>query len=135
MSDSDFMLQVLQERPGVWVSQMEIVRRSEQARGCGMTVHSRASDLRNRGLVVENRIERNEHGRAVSFYRLVPLSEGGDLAGPSGSDAATPSAIGNDAGTPPSLSGAGNSGDDGATPVPLFDLAPAPKGAYAGGAA
>jgi hypothetical protein len=71
MTDASFMLSVLEETPDEWVSQMEILRRSEQQRGCGLTPHSRASDLRNRGLVIENRTER-VGTRVISYYRLVP---------------------------------------------------------------
>lgn len=74
MTDADFMLAVLSETPDEWVTQAEILRRSQGARGCGMTVHSRASDLRNRGLVIENRVDRREGTRALSSYRLVTTS-------------------------------------------------------------
>lgn len=77
--DADFLLSVLEAQPGEWVAQTEILRRSEQARGCGMTVHSRAADLRARGLTVENRTERRA-GRVVSFYRLARKGERGVLA-------------------------------------------------------
>jgi hypothetical protein len=69
------MLAVLSETPNEWVSQVAILNLSEQRRRCGMTVHSRASDLRNRGHVIENRCER-VGTRTVSYYRLVtPLSQ------------------------------------------------------------
>lgn len=74
ISDSDFMLAVLRETPDEWVSQAELLRRSASARGCGMTVHSRAADLRARGHVIENRVERREGSRALSSYRLVTPS-------------------------------------------------------------
>ena len=71
--DADFMLAVLQERPGEWISQMTILQRSAEARGCGMTPHSRASDLRNRGHDIQNRCER-VGTRVVSYYRVVEPS-------------------------------------------------------------
>ena len=71
MTDADFMLAVLSEQPGEWISQATILQRSADARGFGMTVHSRASDLRNRGHVIENRCER-VGTRVVSYYRLLP---------------------------------------------------------------
>lgn len=73
ISDADFMLAVLRETPDEWVSQATILQRSTDARGCGMTPHSRASDLRARGHVIENRCER-VGTRVISFYRLVTAS-------------------------------------------------------------
>lgn len=73
MTDADFMLAVLSERPGEWISQRYILDRSEQTRRCGLTPHSRASDLRNRGHIIENKTERIGT-RAVSYYRLVTAS-------------------------------------------------------------
>jgi len=92
VTDAAFMLSVLEERPGEWVAQTEILQRSMAERGCGLTVHSRAATLRGGGHTVENKIEKRA-GRAVSFYRLVT----GSLAaaapvsghGPAGASAAS----------------------------------------------
>jgi hypothetical protein len=73
MTDNDFLEVVLREHPNEWVSQREILNISEQRRRCGMTVHSRVSDLRRRGHVIENRCER-VGTRVVSYYRLVEPS-------------------------------------------------------------
>jgi hypothetical protein len=67
------MLAVLQETPDEYVAQAEILKRSYIARGCGMTPHSRASDLRRRGHVIEWHGER-VNGRVISYYRLVTAS-------------------------------------------------------------
>lgn len=72
-SDADFLLAVLRENSDRWVGQQAILDRSASARGCGMTVHSRVSDLRTRGYVIENRCER-VGTRVISFYRLVTTS-------------------------------------------------------------
>lgn len=68
MSDNAFLYHVLED--GKWHSQSEILRRSEQERGCGMTVHSRAADLRKKGCIVDNELRRTGNGRAVSYYRM-----------------------------------------------------------------
>lgn len=72
LSDADFMAQVLSD--GGWHSQAEILWRSQLERGHGLTVHSRAATLRERGHRVECELRR-ENGRAVSFYRMNALSE------------------------------------------------------------
>lgn len=46
MTDSDFLLALLATGPK---SQAEILSASFNERGCGLTIHSRASDLRKRG--------------------------------------------------------------------------------------
>ena len=69
MTDNDFLLKVL--RGGDWISQDEILRRSQSERGYGMTVHSRAADLRKKGHMIVNVVRRGPSGRAQSFYRLV----------------------------------------------------------------
>src|SRR5437016_4928916 len=76
MTDASFLLALLQDRPGEWIAQTFILERSQLERGCGMTVHSRAPELRRDGHIIENRVE-VRNGRRVSFYRLVsgPLSE------------------------------------------------------------
>lgn len=84
MTDSEFLLAVLRERPDQWVAQADIIERSQQERGYGITVHSRASDLRKLGYDVENQVvrgwdgyHRKPVGRAVSYYRLVTLTAAG----------------------------------------------------------
>lgn len=77
MTDNAFMLGILQERPGEWVSQADIIAWSISKRGFGLTVHSRAADLRkpeHGGHTVENKVEKR-NGRAVSYYRLLPSLE------------------------------------------------------------
>lgn len=70
MTDNDFLAHVLAD--GEWHGQMDIVLRSQRERGCGMTVHSRISDLRvKRGFNIEQRSRRTGNGRVASFYRLV----------------------------------------------------------------
>ena len=73
MSDNAFLFHVLED--GKWHSQDEILQRSMRERGCRLTVHSRAADLRKRGCVVENQLRRTGTGRASSYYRLVALNE------------------------------------------------------------
>jgi hypothetical protein len=69
MTDTDFLLSTLED--GQWHSHSEILSWSFADRGHGLTIHSRAADLRKRGYVVEVDLRRNESGRVVSFYRLV----------------------------------------------------------------
>jgi len=70
MTDADFLLEVLSlVAPGSWVSHETILMRSQRELGHGMTVHSRAADLRKRGHIIECKVEKR-NGRAVSFYRL-----------------------------------------------------------------
>jgi hypothetical protein len=83
VTDAAFMLAVLEERPGEWVSQAELLARSQRERGCGLTVHSRAATLRDLGHNVEcqvvrgwDRYQQKHVGRAVSYYRwLAPLAQ------------------------------------------------------------
>lgn len=70
MSDTDFLLHVL--RDGFWHSQHNILEQSFRERGHGLTVNSRAADLRKLGYTVECQVQRRAAGaRKVSFYRLV----------------------------------------------------------------
>lgn len=73
VTDNDFLYSVLED--GAWHGHVEILAESIRQRGHGMTVHSRAADLRKRGHRVETRLERNTNGRTLSFYRLVTLDE------------------------------------------------------------
>lgn len=68
MTDTDFLERTLSD--GMWHSHSEILSRSMLERGVGLTIHSRASDLRKRGHRVEVELRRVS-GRAVSFYRCV----------------------------------------------------------------
>jgi len=69
MSDAAFLYHCLED--GRWHGQAEILAKSMAERGHGMTVHSRAADLRKKGCVVECELRHNGHGRALSYYRMV----------------------------------------------------------------
>lgn len=56
----------LNERIGVWVTMPDLWRCSGS-----MNVHSRISDLRKSGMIIENRKKR-EGQKMYSFYRLLP---------------------------------------------------------------
>jgi hypothetical protein len=70
-TDVQFLIDVLAD--GGWHSNTEILRRSVDERGVGMTVHSRISDVRKRGerdgFTVEHRRVDGERGDAYQ-YRL-----------------------------------------------------------------
>jgi hypothetical protein len=70
MSDTAFLLEVLSdgEKHGL----NEILLRSFRERGCGLTVHSRASDLRKQGHVIVN--ESDPFVKGSSFYQLIAQS-------------------------------------------------------------
>ena len=68
MTDTDFLLHVL--RDGFWHGQHNIIDQSIRERGYGLTVNSRASDLRKLGYDVECHVQSRSGGRRVSFYRL-----------------------------------------------------------------
>jgi hypothetical protein len=72
VSDSDFLLRVLQD--GGWHSRDSILARSFAERGCGLTIHSRAADLRRKGYSVE--VDVRGGTRRASFYRLGALEAG-----------------------------------------------------------
>jgi hypothetical protein len=72
-TDADFLLDMLRETPNEFVSQAEILRRSQADRGCGLTVHSRIAELRSRGYNIPPALRvRNDNGRVISYYRIVP---------------------------------------------------------------
>ena len=73
MTDSAFLYHCLED--GKWHGQAQILAKSMVERGHGLTVHSRAADLRKKGCVIECELRRNGHGRALSYYRLVALNE------------------------------------------------------------
>jgi hypothetical protein len=78
LTDLDFLEAVLREYLDEWVPHAKIMTRSFNERGCGMTVNSRASELRTeRGLNVDCKTERAWNpetqmysGRVQSFYML-----------------------------------------------------------------
>lgn len=65
-SQCDRIEQLLRERAGQWVAMPDLWRASG-----AMAVHSRVSDLRKRGLVIEQRNERGARGATHSFYRMM----------------------------------------------------------------
>lgn len=70
MSDTDKLLSILRDSAPHWLAQDVILGSCRFRYGHGMTVHSRAADLRKRGYDVQNRVDRVD-GRARSYYRLV----------------------------------------------------------------
>jgi hypothetical protein len=69
MKDTEFLLYVL--RDGNAHTLNEILRRSYQERGYGLTVHSRAADLRRKGYDVQNGTIKGAKRGDKSFYKLV----------------------------------------------------------------
>lgn len=69
MTDADFLLSVLSD--GEPHSLNEILSRSFRERGCGLTVHSRAADLRKRGHVITN--THRAFSKSDSVYQLASL--------------------------------------------------------------
>lgn len=68
-TDCEFILDVLGD--GEEHSLAEILRRSMDERGCGLTTHSRVADLRKKGYTIEHlTVPGAERGHAHS-YRLV----------------------------------------------------------------
>lgn len=124
MTDTEFLLRVLED--GGWHSLNSILQRSFAERGCGLTVHSRASDLRARGYLVEHRMM-GRRGEG-SMYRLVGVDGGGPrnvypgLASQSVNQAASVSVVGHNPST-------GKDADGDAQPS-LFPDAPERRGAY-----
>lgn len=88
-TDKQFLARVLSD--GEWHSLNQILARSRQERGCGLTVHSRAANLRADGFVIEHKKD-GERGDG-SWYRLVGSAAGcpghTETAPPSGVDAAS----------------------------------------------
>lgn len=78
LSDNQFLLTVLGD--GRWHSHEEILQRSLRERGCGLTVHSRAADLRKQGYVVDCHVRSERGQRKASFYRLVAASSAVEAA-------------------------------------------------------
>ena len=69
MTDVDFLLSVLAD--GEAHSQAEILRRSFDERGHGLTVHSRAADLRRQGHAIEVSYVAGERRGRAYVYRLL----------------------------------------------------------------
>lgn len=126
VTDNDFLETMLGD--GRWHGHIEIIAESIRQRGHGLTVHSRAADLRKRGHTVETRLERNDHGRTLSFYRLVALDEPEAFIGVGSGSSSVPTTDGPDDSTspPPSLV-------EPAGTLLLFD--PPQRGAYGNEAA
>ena len=67
MTDNDYLLNILSD--GEWHGRDDIIGYSFFDRGCGLTVHSRAADLRAKGHIIECKTGPGK--RRQSFYRLV----------------------------------------------------------------
>jgi hypothetical protein len=76
VTDRDFLRQVLQQGPA---SNLEILRLSFQQRGCGLTVHSRAAELRReieqashglRTVTCRRDTVKNQHGKYAYIYQI-----------------------------------------------------------------
>lgn len=67
-SDNDLLLAILTDAND-FVSHDYILSKARYMTGHGLTIHSRAADLRKRGHVVECDVRR-VNGRALSYYRL-----------------------------------------------------------------
>ena len=119
-TDTDFLAAALAD--GEWHAHQDILERSFRERGCGLTIHSRAATLRQRGYAVQQRSERADGGRVRSFYRIVawPLEA---------SDATTSPSPGVVPPTSDASSGPDTTGDaaDNPGPLTLFDET---RGAY-----
>lgn len=70
MTDADFLLALLSD--GKPRTTNEILAASFAERGVGLTVHSRAADLRKRGQRIDVTCQGRENGRAVYSYTLLP---------------------------------------------------------------
>ena len=93
-SDVAFLLSILED--GEPHSANEIRRRSFEERGCGLTVNSRASDLRKHGYVVECWHDPTAGRRDQAWlYRLAGVLPEGASEGhaPSGSPSLTPDSV------------------------------------------
>jgi hypothetical protein len=68
VTDAQFILSVLED--GQKHSQADLLRRSFEERGCGLTVHSRIADLRKDHVIVCERVPGASRGHAW-VYQLV----------------------------------------------------------------
>lgn len=133
-SDADYLLDVLSD--GEWHEHGEILRRSEQERGCGLTPHSRASDLRKRGhqVKVQGRQLPGEKRRRY-FYRLETLNAAEQSVGVEAGESPSgqpnpPSSAALNALTPECDSSGESRRSPQQHPVEAFTLFPSTKGAY-----
>lgn len=75
-SDCDTLQAILTDARGGYISHDAILTKARFLTGHGLTINSRASELRTkRGLNVECDV-RTVNGRKVSYYRLAPLPSG-----------------------------------------------------------
>lgn len=133
MTDTDFLFDVLKD--GDWHAQAEILARSMVERGCGLTVHSRAADLRKRGHKVETHLERNGNGRTLSFYRLITLDEAAVASDRCGTDTAATASSSVPATPEPSTAEGAAHAPDAAASGTLLLFDPPARGAYGNEAA
>ena len=74
MTDAEFILSVLEDNQPH--SQADLLRRSFEQRGCGLTVHSRIADLRRKGYFIAcERVPGADRGEAWAYTLFGPLSE------------------------------------------------------------
>lgn len=81
MTDAAFILSVLED--GEKHSQADLLRRSFNERGCGLTVHSRIAGLRDKGhLITCERVPGATRGEAWVYQLLASSPEPDDLTRP-----------------------------------------------------
>jgi catalase (peroxidase I) len=68
LSQCEKILRFLKKKNGEWVSMVDLWRISGS-----MAVHSRISDLRKEGAIIEHKNERRPDGVIHSFYRLLEV--------------------------------------------------------------
>jgi hypothetical protein len=122
VTDREFLLRVLAD--GEPHSQLEILQRSLDERGCGLTVHSRAADLRRHGYVVECSLVPGETRGRAFVYRLLttpPVSLSADGVASRPREAGTTR---DESATQPAGSASSVSASPGPEQQPLFPAAP-----------
>ncbi len=67
-TDCDFVLAMLEQGPA---TTMMLIRQSINARGCGLTPHSRVADLRRDGYDIRCERVGSHNGRGIYQYTLV----------------------------------------------------------------
>lgn len=70
MSQADKMLKVLADNTGIWCGMPLLCEM-----GGSLNCHSRIADLRKRGIIIENRVERQPDGTNKSWYRIPQSTE------------------------------------------------------------
>lgn len=70
VGDNEFMLKLLSD--GRAHSTLDIIQASIRERSCGITPHSRASDLRRQGHRIDCERTGTSDGRPVYVYQLAP---------------------------------------------------------------